>query len=515
MWNISELSSLAALRILLLGLISFLVCRAIYRLTLHPLARFPGPRLAAVTSLYGANLDLRTNTSYVKILPDLHDKYGPIVRIYPNQLHIRDIDAYNQQAVTPQAVAHKSMFTPFFSPEAIRRVEPLIQDFVNKFMDKMHTAASSGNVVNLSQGFRCLTADVIMNYSFQRPMGALEASGFEFPLLNALDGFAHTIQWRLYFPNAVEALFQIIQMLPAKMMAGFMEPLRSTQECLSFCRNRILDLKKRSPSPLSNVPTVFDIMLNPNTSKGQWTPELPTLTSDALMLLLAGTNTTAHTLVVAVYNLIHSPHLVQRLVAELRGAMSEPCSQNDWASLEKLPYLRAVVKESLRLSYGAPGPLPRVVPPTGAFLAGQHIPPGVSYSTPPRSPTFGALDYRIANIIHRADSSITQQPCLQPRSSRLRKPHPVSSRTLVMRQYKRDGETHGQLFEGVEDLSGHGLSSLHNSLAYAELYLTLGHLFRRYELELSGVTSADMEWDDMLVPITRGTLRVHVKESKT
>lgn len=85
------------------------------------------------------------------------------------------------------------MFTPFFSPEAIRRVEPLIQDFVNKFMDKMHTAASSGNVVNLSQGFRCLTADVIMNYSFQRPLGALEASDFEFPLLNALDGFAHTM----------------------------------------------------------------------------------------------------------------------------------------------------------------------------------------------------------------------------------------------------------------------------------------------------------------------------------
>lgn len=76
MSNASELSSLAALRILLLGLISFLVCRAIYRLTLHPLARFPGPRLAAVTSLYGANLDLRTNTSYIKILPELHDKYG-------------------------------------------------------------------------------------------------------------------------------------------------------------------------------------------------------------------------------------------------------------------------------------------------------------------------------------------------------------------------------------------------------------------------------------------------------
>lgn len=96
-------------------------------------------------------------------------------------------------------------------------------------------------------------------------------------------------------------------------------------------------------------------MLNPNTSKGQWTPELPTLTSDALMLLLAGTNTTAHTLVVAVYNLIHSPHLVQRLVAELRGAMSEPCSQNDWANLEKLPYLVSLLLNALRWLFSCVG----------------------------------------------------------------------------------------------------------------------------------------------------------------
>ena len=113
MSNISAVFSAPALWTLLLGFLAFLPCRAIYRLTLHPLARFPGPRLAAVTSLYGASFDLRKNSCYVKILPGLHDKYGlycqmekfessidlqnrAIVRIHPNQLHINDIDAYNQ-----------------------------------------------------------------------------------------------------------------------------------------------------------------------------------------------------------------------------------------------------------------------------------------------------------------------------------------------------------------------------------------------------------------------------------
>ena len=126
------------------------------------------------------------------------------------------------------------MLIPFFSPEAIRHVEPLVQDFVNKFMDKVNAAASTGNVVNLSRGFRCLTADVIMNYSFQRPLGALDAPGFSFPLLvNAIDSSTQIIQWRLYFPNALEVLVKLTQLLPAKMVVRSMEPLRLAQECLS------------------------------------------------------------------------------------------------------------------------------------------------------------------------------------------------------------------------------------------------------------------------------------------
>jgi hypothetical protein len=74
----------------------FLILRIIYRLTFHPLARFPGPRAAAITSMYAASYDIPYGSSLCKKLPELHDKYGPIVRIMPNQLHIRDVDSFNQ-----------------------------------------------------------------------------------------------------------------------------------------------------------------------------------------------------------------------------------------------------------------------------------------------------------------------------------------------------------------------------------------------------------------------------------
>lgn len=61
---------------LIFGLAAFQVAKYIYRLTLHPLAQFPGPRLAAITNLYGAFYDLSETRSYIKEMPALHEKHG-------------------------------------------------------------------------------------------------------------------------------------------------------------------------------------------------------------------------------------------------------------------------------------------------------------------------------------------------------------------------------------------------------------------------------------------------------
>ncbi len=58
------------------AVISFIVLRAFYRVTLHPLAKFPGPKLAAISSLYQAWYDLRSGTSYIFKFAELHEKYG-------------------------------------------------------------------------------------------------------------------------------------------------------------------------------------------------------------------------------------------------------------------------------------------------------------------------------------------------------------------------------------------------------------------------------------------------------
>ncbi|CAD6568404.1 MAG: hypothetical protein ASARMPRED_001705 [Alectoria sarmentosa] len=61
-----------------------------YRLTLHPLAKCPGPRLAAVTFWLEFYHDFFHRGQYIFGIRDMHAKFGHIVRISPDELHIND-----------------------------------------------------------------------------------------------------------------------------------------------------------------------------------------------------------------------------------------------------------------------------------------------------------------------------------------------------------------------------------------------------------------------------------------
>lgn len=76
--------------------ISCAFVKILYRLTLHPLARYPGPILAASTDLYSGYYDIFKAGGVARKLPELHLKYGPVLRIAPDELHVFDFDSFNQ-----------------------------------------------------------------------------------------------------------------------------------------------------------------------------------------------------------------------------------------------------------------------------------------------------------------------------------------------------------------------------------------------------------------------------------
>lgn len=89
-------------------------------------------------------------------------------------------------------------------------------------------------------------------------------------------------------------------------------------------------------------------------------------------MFLAGTDTTTGTLEWAMSELLHNPKKLKKLQAELRSTIS-PGKKFDEKDIENLPYLKAVIKETLRLH----PPLPLLVPHmamTDCKMLGYTIP---------------------------------------------------------------------------------------------------------------------------------------------
>ena len=82
----------------LLQLLSFAVCYFLaigtYRLVFHPLARFPGPRLAALTRLYEGFYDIVQNGQYTFRIGRLHEIYGESI---PETKGSKWLTGFNQQ----------------------------------------------------------------------------------------------------------------------------------------------------------------------------------------------------------------------------------------------------------------------------------------------------------------------------------------------------------------------------------------------------------------------------------
>lgn len=95
-----------------------------------------------------------------------------------------------------------------------------------------------------------------------------------------------------------------------------------------------------------------------------------------VLLTTAGSEPTAAGLSGATYHLLNNPEKLARLTAEVRDAFADP-EEIDNLSSQKLPYLRAVIEESLRLYPPVPSRFPRRTEVDGIIIDGHVIPKNV------------------------------------------------------------------------------------------------------------------------------------------
>lgn len=215
---------------------------------------------------------------------------------------------------------------------------------------------------------------------------------------------------------------------------------------------------------------VFDIAIDPSPSRGQPQTTISELAADAFLLMVAGTDTTADALVCAIFNVLSNPAILQTLRTELQQAMPKKDMTLDWASLEQLPYLHATIKETVRLSYGVPNRLPRLVPATGAVFCGQKFPAGTVVSC--------------ANYVYSHDESAFED------SFAFRPERWIEGDQLELERRLVSFSRGSRSCPGV-------------NLAYANLHLVLAALFRRFDMQLFETSAREMQWKDSFGPLTK------------
>ncbi|KAL3437844.1 cytochrome P450 [Aspergillus tetrazonus] len=407
-FNLSRASALT-----IAGVLAFLIFRSlyvvVYRLYFSPLARFPGPKLAALSTWYEAYYDLFKKPhggQFAFHIKRLHEKYGPIVRVGPNEVHIDDPDYYNEvysmaspskpidkltrykhRFAMPEATIstvdsehhriRRAAIAPFFTRARISSLESTLTEVIQRISSRLASEhAGSGMVINVCDMWGSLTADVVSKMAFARPTQFTAAPDFQSPYSHALMSMVYTAHYTTHF----SWVMRMAHWIPDSVLRVLVPIFRPVLDYRVAIQRQIRDVLEGSnvEAKTAGHPTIFTDIF-----QAQLPPQelsFDRLTQEAMSVSGAGIETTMWTLSVATFHILWNPSIEQRLVAELVGAMPDPTQILSWTQLEKLPFLSAVISESLRLSFGSVQRLPRVHRNRTLTYAKWEIPAGTAVS---------------------------------------------------------------------------------------------------------------------------------------
>ena len=224
-----------------------------------------------------------------------------------------------------------------------------------------------------------MTMDIITYYSFGKSIDAINEPDFKAPIIVAMDasqpvfvGFKHFPLYKNMIVNCPPRISRILS--PAT--SGLVD----LQQILGAQIEQLMRNPEEQLKLLPHNQTIYHHLLDPESYKSGSVPEAGSLYEEGQALMFAGADTVGNALMLGTFYIAKSHSVLANLKSELFAAFSDPSRPPAVRELEKLPYLNACIKESLRLSSGVISGLPRIVPPSGATIGGHKIPGGAIVS---------------------------------------------------------------------------------------------------------------------------------------
>ncbi|KAL1962758.1 hypothetical protein VTN77DRAFT_9212 [Rasamsonia byssochlamydoides] len=361
---------------------------AIYRLFFHRLRRFPGPWGAKLSRFYAMGLASKSLQYHLE-LEKMHRKYGDFVRTGPREISIirpsavhaiygsnspclrstwysqvsddvtkislnstRDVDVHRRR---------RRAWDRGFSIKALATYEPRVRSKVDVLISQLR--ARIQQPVDITQWTMYLTFDVMGLVGFDKDFHQLEDAAEH----SAIKGL-HDQMSAIGILSAVPWLLSLLGSIPG--LSG------SYGLFMNYCAQQVEEKKSKWRAGSVETPTdVISWLLKAKDENDQSAPPGDkALDEDGRLIIIAGSDTTGVTLANALYYLASNPTVYRQLQKHVDEVFPSGDSSFSYDKVRDLPYLEAIINETLRLKPAVPSGQPRVTPASGLQIDEVWIP---------------------------------------------------------------------------------------------------------------------------------------------
>ncbi|KAI0107028.1 cytochrome P450 [Nemania sp. FL0031] len=365
------------------------------------LRKAPGPILAGFTDLWRAYQQY--NGRMRERILDLHAQHGPIVRygvrcisisnpevinvVYGSRAGFVTADSYQvllghkngkdvQSLVSTRdekqhGALRRSVANAFTATAALD-----YENWIDMTIEELLVSVAKKTTFDLPSMILWYTMDASARFSFGAPLGCLAAEADVDGLLQLIrNRLSHWRRWssyprieRLLYRNPI---FKPTTSAPSGMVAVATERLHARvnkgavpkggkeTDIAPDLLDRFLGARKDFPKALDE-PGIIGMLMSTISGAG---------------------DTTASVVAAVIFYLLKHPDVLKKLEDELEdnGIHGIPA----FSKVSKLPYLNAVLKEGMRVFTPVSTPMERLVPASGAVIAGMYFPEGTTVGCMP------------------------------------------------------------------------------------------------------------------------------------
>ncbi|KIW99464.1 uncharacterized protein Z518_11203 [Rhinocladiella mackenziei CBS 650.93] len=363
-------TDLSPVAIIITPIVLVLAAYIVYYRFGHPLSRYPGPVLASFTNLWKAyqlwTLHMPEN------LTKLHDNFGGVVRVGPNDLSFNTGGAvfaiYKGGRSLPKTGFYDGFTT--FNPNLFGTKD---EDISADGPWLLISCASTGGVFDLKELIAFFVLDVLGELAFSRSFDSqTQKCAEKLPPINDHIFFGCLLGM---MPEMMPYLKAMAAWTPLPWLQRLTRSRAQLKNLTAECVARRLNEKVTGRKDLL---TALISAVDPET--GERLTELQ-INTEAFAMVVAGSHTTSGTLTLLFSHLLRNPAILEKVVAEIDTnvctSFGEPVQIT---GLEQcLPYSMACINENFRINPAFTMPLPRTVTaPAGTEIDGHWVPKGTA-----------------------------------------------------------------------------------------------------------------------------------------